>query len=92
MDLTDFARKYVWWQAPVAAATDRHRVIAQVMNIGTFDDVRALLSQVGSSEFKAALRDARPGEFSERSWHYWHLVLGVTQPDSIPPMPVRQFG
>jgi hypothetical protein len=92
MDLTYFARKYIWWQPSEAAITSPHRVIAQVMNIGTFEDARALLRQVGKAAFTIALRDARPGEFSERSWHYWHLVLGVTRIDSIPPMPVRRFG
>jgi hypothetical protein len=92
MDLTYFAGKYIWWQPPETAVASPHRVIAQVMNIGTFDDAQALLRQVGEAGFKEALREARPGEFSERSWHYWHLVLGVTQLDTIPPMPVRRFG
>jgi hypothetical protein len=92
MDLTYFARKYIWWQAPEAAVASPHRVITQVMNIGTFDDAQALLREVGEAEFKRALREARPGEFSERSWHHWHLVLGVTPLDTIPPIPTRQFG
>jgi hypothetical protein len=92
MDLTYFARKYIWWQAPDTAIRSPHRVISQVMNLGTFEDVQALLQEVGEAEFKQTLREGRPGEFSERSWHYWHLVLGVAQPDTIPPMPVRRFG
>ena len=92
MDLTYFARKYIWWQAPDTAIRSPHRVISQVMNLGTFEDVQALLQEVGEAEFKQTLREARPGEFSERAWHYWHLVLGVAQPDTIPPMPVRRFG
>jgi hypothetical protein len=32
MDLSYFARKYIWWQAPEAAIADRHRIIAQVMD------------------------------------------------------------
>jgi hypothetical protein len=92
MDLTYYARKYIWWEAPETAVAKPHRIIAQVMNLGTFEDVRALLREVGEVEFERALMEARPGEFSERSWHYWHLVLGVTRLDSIPPMPVRRFG
>lgn len=92
MDLLYFARKYIWWQAPEAAIADRHRIIAQVMNLGTFEDVKALRQQVGESEYKQALREARPGEFSERSWHYWHLILGLAQPHTVPPVPVRRFG
>ena len=61
MDLTHFARKYIWWQAPETAVTSPHSVIAQVMNIGTFEDARALLQQVGEAEFKQALREALPG-------------------------------
>jgi hypothetical protein len=92
MDLMYFARKYIWWQTPESAVTSPHRIIAQVMNLGTFEDAQALLREVGEAEFKRALLEARPGEFSERSWHYWHLVLGVTQLDTIPPLPVRRFG
>lgn len=92
MDLTYFARKYIWWQTPGGANTTPHRIISQVMNLGTFEDARSLLHEVGEAEFKKALRDARPGEFSERSWHYWHLVLGVTQLNEIPPLPVRRWG
>jgi hypothetical protein len=47
MDLLYFARKYIWWQSPEAAIADRHRVIAKVMNLGTFEDVNALRQQVG---------------------------------------------
>ena len=92
MDLTYFAGKYIWWQVPETAIASPHRVIAQVMNVGTFEDVQTLLRRVGESKFKEVLREARPGEFFERSWHYWHLVLGLTQPDAISPMPVRQLG
>jgi hypothetical protein len=92
MDLTYFARKYIWWQVPETAVGNPHRVIAQVMNIGTFEDAQALLRHVGWSQFEATLRDARPGEFSERSWKYWHLVFGLAGLDSIPAMPVRRFG
>jgi hypothetical protein len=92
MDLTYFAGKYIWWQATEDAIMSPHRVISQVMNLGTFEDAQALLREVGEAELKLALREARPGEFSERSWHYWHLVLGLTQLDTIPPMPVRRFG
>jgi hypothetical protein len=90
MDLTQFARKYIWWQQPEASIEPR-RVIAQVMNLGTFEDVVALRRLVGDAQFSSALREARPGEFSERSWHYWHLVLGIATLHEIPPLPVRRF-
>lgn len=91
MDLLHFARKYVWWQTPETALADPHRIIAQVMNLGTFEDARELRRYVGDAELKQALREARPGEFSEPSWHHWHLVLGEAEVNAIPSMPMRQF-
>jgi hypothetical protein len=47
MDLTYFARKYIWWQTPESAVASPHRIIARVMNLGTFEDAQALLRTVG---------------------------------------------
>ena len=34
------ASKYVWWQAPRLTLADPRLLIAQLMTIGTLDDVR----------------------------------------------------
>jgi len=73
-------------------ARDPRRVISQVMNLGTFEDVQALRQLVGDFAFKQALQEARPGEFSERSWHHWHLLLGAATLGCVPPVPVRRYG
>ena len=91
MELTTLARKYIWWQPPEHALRDRRRLIAQVMDIGTHADVEALRAALGDEEFKYALREARAGEFSKRSWHYWHLVLEMAKPHAIPPLPRRKL-
>jgi hypothetical protein len=91
MDLARLARKYIWWQPPERTLRDRHRLIAQVMDIGTHSDVEALRAALGDEEFKHALRQARAGEFSARSWHYWHLVLGMARPHAVPPLPKRKL-
>jgi hypothetical protein len=91
MELTPFARKYIWWQPTEVASLEPRRVIAQVMNLGTFEDVMALRQLVGNAELSRALKEARPGEFSDRSWHYWHLVLGIAPLSDIPPLPVRRL-
>lgn len=49
MDLY-FARKYIWWQSAETGVKDRHRVIVQVMNLGTFEDVQAQRKQIGDAE------------------------------------------
>jgi hypothetical protein len=92
MDLSPFSRKYIWWWPRNQAVTDPHRVVVQVMNIGTLEDVEKLRQGLGDTEFRKALQEARPGELSDRSWHFWHLVLGVSEIGEVPPLPVRKFG
>lgn len=86
------AAKYIWWEPPAEAVKRPQRVIAQVMNLGDFDDVRALLDVAGKNALQSVLRAAEPGWFNARSWHYWHFALGLNRPDQpVPPMPAREF-
>lgn len=87
--LKPWASKYIWWETPDVAARHPLRVIAQLMNIGDYDDVQALLAAVGEAAFKQAIAQAEAGQFNERSWAYWHYRLGLAQPGQLPPMPRR---
>lgn len=87
--LTPFARKYLWWMPPEEAVTMPERVVAQVMNIGDYDDVQALATLAGDDYLRAVLRQAEIGQFTPRSWAYWHYRLGLASPDHVPPMPAR---
>jgi hypothetical protein len=91
MDLLSLARKYIWWQPPEYTVRDQHRLVAQVMNIGTHADAEALRAELGDDAFRHALHTARAGEFSERSWHYWYLILGLATPHKVPTMPQRKL-
>jgi hypothetical protein len=85
------AKKYLWWQTPDEAARDQQRLVAQVMNMGTFDDVRFVETQLGAEYLRRVLKHALPGHFDPRSWTYWHYRLGLAKPDRVPPLPQRQF-
>jgi hypothetical protein len=86
------AARYIWWETPDEAMLRPARVIAQVMNLGDLDDVHKLLGSVGAGSFREVLGNAEPGWFNERSWHYWHYVLGLCQPgETVPPLPARRF-
>lgn len=87
--LTAFARKYIWWMTPDEAVTLPERVVAQVMNIGDYDDVQALATLAGDDYLRLVLRRAEIGQFTPRSWAYWHYRLGLAEPDEVPPMPAR---
>jgi hypothetical protein len=89
--LKPFAQKYIWWKTPEEAITMPERVIAQVMNIGDYSDVQALVSQVGEDVLSEVLTHAQAGQFNERSWAYWHYRLGLSSLDQVPALPVRRF-
>ena len=80
------ARRYVWWQEPRLTLADPRLLIAQVMTLGTLDDVRWLIDRVPSDELRQVLREPPIGIFNERSWRFWHLHLDCRP---IPPLPAR---
>jgi hypothetical protein len=90
--LIPYAARYIWWEAPEQAVRRPLRVIAQVMDLGDFEDANQLLAEVGRLAFREALGQAGPGWFNARSWHYWHYRLGLAEPGArVPPMPRRRI-
>lgn len=89
--LKPLASKYIWWKTPQEAVVMPERVIAQVMNIGDYSDVQALVYQVGDEVLRDVLTHAEAGQFNERSWAYWHYRLGLSSVDHVPALPVRRF-
>ncbi|MBI2605477.1 MAG: hypothetical protein HYW49_05285 [Deltaproteobacteria bacterium] len=90
-ELRDLAAKYIWWKDAEEAVSDPDRVIAQVMNIGDYDDVRMLSEKAGDDRLREVLASAQPGQFNERSWAYWHYRLGLARAGKVPKIPVRKF-
>ena len=90
--LSFFAKKYVWWKSEEEAAERPERVIAQVMNIGDFDDVQAWEMLAGTELLTKILNEAEIGQFSPRSWSYWHYRLELAEIDEVPAMPERRLG
>ena len=86
--LEQLRKRYIWWKIP-GIEPGEDRIIAQVMDIGNYGDVKALEAETGQIRMKQVLSDAQPGWFSPQSWHYWHLALGVSRLDKIPPLPRR---
>ena len=91
ISLALLARKYVWWTPPDVAATMPERVVAHVMNIGDYDDVHALAILAGDDYLRGVLQHAEIGQFTPRSWAYWHYRLGLATPGHLPDMPTRTF-
>lgn len=83
--LREVAERYVWWKTPEEALAYPQRILAQVMNIGVWDDLCRMVELFPSWELVDVLRHAEIGQFNERSWHFWHNRLSR----KIPPMPKR---
>ncbi|GAB4236882.1 MAG: hypothetical protein OHK0028_13990 [Deltaproteobacteria bacterium] len=85
------AQRYVWWQPPDASVADPRRVLAQVMDVGTLDDIQAPVRAVGRNTLIEVQRQAQPGWFRPRSWAFRHTALEVATGDRrIPPIPSRR--
>lgn len=89
--LKKLARKYIWWKTPEEALARPERIVAQVMNIGDYDDVQALVHSAGVAYLREVLAHAEAGQFDARSWTYWHYRLGVSDPGKVPALPERRL-
>lgn len=90
--LRSLASKYIWWKSPDEAVATPARVISQVMDIGDFTDMQQLASEVGEEVLREVLTHAEAGQFSGRSWAYWHYRLGLAETEEeIPALPLRRI-
>ena len=85
-DLMRVAQRLIWWEPPELALTNHRRFLAQVMNIGTWTDIKLVAHIVGESAFEAILIDPPPGVFTARRWNYWHVRFGKLP---LPELPKR---
>jgi hypothetical protein len=88
--LAELGRKYIWW-APIGSAPHTsERIIAQVMNIGTYDDIRRLEKTLGFARLADVMAHAAPGWFSPRSWSFWRGRLRLETDAAISAKPPRR--
>jgi hypothetical protein len=66
--LEQFRRKYLWWIPVDGHPFSEDRVIAQTMNLGTYDDILLLENAVGQTHLVEIMRGAEPGWLNDRSW------------------------
>lgn len=86
--LQSLARRYVWWNNTEWALAHADILIANIMNLGSWEDIQALRKEVGDEVLKKVLRHPPPGYFNYRSWDYWHVKFNITP---IPPLPTRKL-
>jgi len=90
--LRDFAARYIWWKTPQEALLYPERILAQVMNLGTYGDLGRLLTAFTVDVLRHIVVVAEPGWFTERSWAFWHVRFGLIANGALPPpLPTRTF-
>jgi hypothetical protein len=86
--LRDFAGRYIWWRDETPPSADR--IIAQVMSIGTWEDIRRLEGVYSPEDLGEVMLRAQPGWISEQSWHLWRGRLRAAGAGAIPEAPPRR--
>src|SRR5215210_4420605 len=86
--IAEFGRKYLWWEAVGGQPHSEQRIIAQTMNLGTYDDLLLLEQTIGHARLVQIMLQAEPGWISDRSWEFWRgrlsFATGAAIPDKAP--------
>jgi hypothetical protein len=85
--LRKIAKALFWWQPPEESLVNPRRFLAQVMSLGTWDEVQVVRRLYNWDAFKDALLNAEAGSFDARSWSLWHHAFGM----EVRPMPKRSL-
>ena len=64
----ELARRVIWFEPPERALVDPVRFLAYLMTYGTVQDIAAARRYFSADDFRAAVEQAPPGIFDERSW------------------------
>ena len=83
------ASRYIWWKAPEESLRYPQRIIAQVMNIGTWEDLCKLSRLFSQEMLRDVLNHAETGQFSAKSWHFWQYSLNAVTVGKMPSLPKR---
>lgn len=82
--IAEFGRKYLWWEPVGDQAHSDDRIIAQAMNLGTYDDILLLEQTVGRPRLVEIMLRAEPGWINDRSWEFWRGRLSLATGAAIP--------
>jgi hypothetical protein len=82
--IAGFGRKYLWWKPSGGQPHSTDRIIAQTMNLGTYDDILLLEQTVGRVRLVEIMLHAEPGWINDRSWEFWRGRLSFATGAAIP--------
>lgn len=86
---SELERKYFWWETVDSQPRSDARILAQAMDLASFEDVRRLETTLGRECLADAMLSAQPGWISDRSWEFWRGRL-LPSGEAIPETPPRR--
>jgi hypothetical protein len=90
--VAELAKNYVWWDAVDPNGHTLPRLIAQIMRLGTYDDILRLEGIADADVLAEVMRTSAPGWFDDRSWDFWRGRLSFSGQQGIPKQrPQRTF-
>jgi hypothetical protein len=82
--LSDLERKYFWWEPVGGASRSPARIVAQAMNMASFEDMRRIEHELGPDALLETMLAAQPGWLDERSWEFWRGRLAFATGRAVP--------
>jgi hypothetical protein len=83
--------RYLWWDGGAVPHTAM-RTVAQIMNLGTYEDILSLESLLAPPLLARVMLNAQPGWFSARAWEFWRGRLGIAMPGQPPVRSIAHAG
>ena len=77
----EIAQRLIHRQPAEVSVKDTRRLVAQIMNSGSLDDVKFAQAHFGVAAFRDALEHAQPGWFEDDTWVFWHNTFDLPVPD-----------
>jgi hypothetical protein len=87
---SELERKYFWWEPVGTSHRSDARILAQAMDLASFEEVQRLEKTLGPHRLADAMLSAEPGWISERSWEFWRRRLVLATGRTIPTSPPRR--
>jgi len=87
---SELERKFFWWEPVGSRPRSDLRILAQAMNLASFEDVLRLETTLGADQLIEVMLKAEPGWIDERSWDFWRGRLALATGRAIPETPPRR--
>ena len=74
-------KKYLWFMEDIDFEKDKEIIITQVLNFGTWEDVKLLFKIYGEEEIKKVISNPRRGTFFKKVLNFWKIIFNMDIPE-----------